>query len=221
MELEYRVEHRNVKHPRIEFKGIELVIIAPLNMNNPEQIIKEKRNWIDKRWRIIINTIRELNHPGIFMIFGEIYKIERSAAFDKPLIDHDKKLIRINSKTIMKQLKIILEEKVREIVKEYTDKLKVKPNKINIKRQKTRWGSCSNKGNINLNLKLVCLPEELLRYIVYHELTHIKHKRHDKNFWMKIETEFPKYKEYRNKLMEYWFKTEVLFKGLENSKHVN
>jgi len=60
-------------------------------------------------------------------------------------------------------------------------------NKVFIRNQRTRWGSCSVKNNINLNMNLVRLPEELIDYVILHELVHIKHKNHSKKFWEEMD----------------------------------
>jgi predicted metal-dependent hydrolase len=56
-------------------------------------------------------------------------------------------------------------------------------NRVFVKNQKTRWGSCSAKNNINLNMNLVRLPDELIDYVIFHELVHTKIKDHSKLFW--------------------------------------
>ncbi len=56
-------------------------------------------------------------------------------------------------------------------------------NRIFIRNQKTRWGSCSHKNNISLNMKIVRLPEELMDYVILHELAHTRFKNHNNNFW--------------------------------------
>ena len=56
-------------------------------------------------------------------------------------------------------------------------------NRVFIRNQKTRWGSCSNKNNINLNIKVSRLPEELMDYVILHELVHTQIKDHSNNFW--------------------------------------
>lgn len=60
-------------------------------------------------------------------------------------------------------------------------------NKIVIRNQKTRWGSCSHKNNISLNIKLVLLPDELLNFVILHELVHTKIPNHSKNFWAELD----------------------------------
>jgi len=66
------------------------------------------------------------------------------------------------------------------------ERYKFKINNIRIKRQRTRWGSCSSKGNINLNINLVHLPETLRDYVILHELVHIKVQGHGPVFWKKL-----------------------------------
>lgn len=60
-------------------------------------------------------------------------------------------------------------------------------NRVFIKNQKTRWGSCSNKNNINLNVNLVRLPDELIDYTILHELVHTRVKNHGHRFWAQMD----------------------------------
>lgn len=75
-------------------------------------------------------------------------------------------------------------------------------NKINIKSQKTRWGSCSRKGNLNFNYKIVLLPEKLADYIIVHELCHLKEFNHSQKFWNLVARSLSDYSEIRKELNE-------------------
>ena len=74
--------------------------------------------------------------------------------------------------------------------------------RITIRNQKTRWGSCSSKGNLNFNCLLMLAPPEVLDYVVVHELCHRKQMNHSKAFWSEVEKVLPDYKEARKWLKE-------------------
>jgi hypothetical protein len=60
-------------------------------------------------------------------------------------------------------------------------------NKVSIRNQKTKWGSCSARNNISLNMNLARLPDELRDYVILHELLHTRIKNHNKNFWKELD----------------------------------
>ena len=84
----------------------------------------------------------------------------------------------------------------------FAKRMDVDYGRITIREQKTRWGSCSSKGNLNFNWKLVLLAPELLDYVVVHELAHRREMNHSKNFWKIVEAELPDYRERRRRLKE-------------------
>lgn len=78
----------------------------------------------------------------------------------------------------------------------YAKEMQVTFNRIAIKEQKTRWGSCSSKGNINFNWKLVLMPEQIQDYVVVHELAHRIQMNHSEAFWQIVESILPEYRTY-------------------------
>lgn len=73
-------------------------------------------------------------------------------------------------------------------------------NKINIKNQKTRWGSCSKKGNLNFNYKIALLPEKLSDYIIVHEICHLGEFNHSRKFWNLVARVTPDYQDIKEEL---------------------
>ena len=73
-------------------------------------------------------------------------------------------------------------------------------NRINIKNQKTRWGSCSKRGNLNFNYKIVFLPIGLVDYLVAHELCHLREFNHSRRFWDLVSLAAPNYQQLSREL---------------------
>ncbi|CDE45995.1 uncharacterized protein BN648_00327 [Clostridium sp. CAG:411] len=82
----------------------------------------------------------------------------------------------------------------------YAKRMQVEFCKITIRNQKTRWGSCSSKKNLNFNYKLYFLPEEWMDYVVVHELAHLVYMNHGSEFWHLVEKHCPAYAQYRQEL---------------------
>ena len=78
-------------------------------------------------------------------------------------------------------------------------------NRVSIRKQKTRWGSCSSKDNINLNANLLHLPSELMDYVLLHELVHTRVKDHSKDFWDELNTIVPNARQVDRRLKDYQY----------------
>ena len=88
-------------------------------------------------------------------------------------------------------------------VASFAGQIGVDYERITIRTQKTRWGSCSGKGNLNFNCLLMLAPPEVIDYVVVHELCHRKEMNHSKAFWDEVERILPDYKKYAQ-----WLKNE-------------
>ncbi|MFA6537319.1 MAG: M48 family metallopeptidase [Patescibacteria group bacterium] len=82
--------------------------------------------------------------------------------------------------------------------------LQVQPQKIKIRLGRSRWGSCSRKGILNFNFRLSKLSEEIIDYVVVHELCHLREFNHSKKFWDLVQSVMIDYSERRKKLKNYW-----------------
>lgn len=85
---------------------------------------------------------------------------------------------------------VVIPEKVRH----YAPLVGVDYGRITIRNQRTRWGSCSSKGNLNFNYLLMLLPDDVIDSVVVHELCHRKHMNHSPQFYAEVERVFPEYK---------------------------
>jgi len=158
----------------LELKDDGLLVRAPKRMSNREiqAFILSKKVWIEKHQKIIEER-RELQ---------KLY----------PPYTEDE------LKAIAKKAKEIIPAKV----KNYAEIVGVNYGRITIRCQKTRWGSCSSKGNLNFNCLLMELPDEIIDSVVVHELCHRKHMNHSKVFYTEVESAFPEYKKCRKWLKE-------------------
>ena len=104
---------------------------------------------------------------------------------------------------IIETLRIEAKSYIPEKVKMFANKFGFKYNKLFFKNIKTRWGSCSGRNNINLNVHLMRLPDELIDYVILHELVHTVHKNHSKTFWMRLEEVCPSSKKFDKELKKY------------------
>ena len=139
-----------------------------------EEILKKKEAWISKHIEKIKKTKERLEAESTEKLTRE-------------------KVIALAEEA----LKVIPER-----VEYFAKVIGVTYGKITIRNQKTRWGSCSSKGNLNFNCLLMLAPPEVLDYVVVHELCHRKQMNHSKAFWLEVEKVLPDYKEVRKWLKE-------------------
>ncbi len=97
-----------------------------------------------------------------------------------------------------------LKELVNSFVINIGKELCVKPRRIKFRKMRTKWGSCSSKGNLNFNSHMRYLPDKMIEYIVFHEMVHLIELNHSKRFWSHIKKRFPDHSKYENMLTAYW-----------------
>lgn len=111
-----------------------------------------------------------------------------------------------NINAIKNELEIFYGNKLVEYLKinieKYRKILGVKPVKVTVRNQKSRWGSCSAKGNLNFNFRLAMVPYDIVDYVIVHELCHLRHMNHSKEFWELVESVVPGWKDARKWLKE-------------------
>ena len=156
--------------------GGEIIIRAPRNLTNTAilSFVQKKADWILRTY-------------------------EKQHSIQPP----------IRSSQEQKQIQA-LEKRYRDAAKEYIPKRAAYYHqftgghyeKITIRDQKTRWGSCSGTGNLSFNFRLMLAPPRVLDYVVVHELCHLTHMNHSRDFWNMVERILPDYKEQRKWLKE-------------------
>lgn len=120
-------------------------------------------------------------------------KVSAYAKVERPAVSED----------VLKQLTREAKEQIPPRVAYWAGLIGVSYGTICIRHQKTRWGSCSQKGNLNFNCLLMQMPKEILDYVIVHELCHRKEMNHSPRFWAEVEKIMPDYRWRRTWLKEH------------------
>lgn len=158
----------------IQLKHGEIIARAPLRMKDKEiyNFIESKKSWIEKN-------------------LAKIDARQKTVDDAEPFTEKE-------IKALAEKAKVIISERVRY----YAPKIGVTYNRISIRCQRTRWGSCSSKGNLNFNCLLALFPIEVIDSVVVHELCHRKHMNHSPKFYAEIEKVFPEYNKWHKWLSD-------------------
>ena len=221
-ELEYNLKRSSRRTISIMIKNTgQIIVCCPIKtpLANIEKLLFEKERWIVQKLDEIkdkptVSIEKSFENDDLFYYLGKPYrlKIVCKNITQKPEIRLEDELLILeisqteNKDKIKSFLKNWYISKAGELLVEririYSSVVGLSPKKVAIKEQKTRWGSCSSKGNINLNWKLVMAPLPVVDYVVIHELCHMKEMNHSGRFWGLVEAAMPDYKIYRKWLKE-------------------
>lgn len=110
-----------------------------------------------------------------------------------------------NKKLELKRTNQDFEEIAYGSVDIFSKELGVKVNKVYFRRMNSKWGSCSSNKNLTLNTDLKFLPRKLIEYVIFHEISHLRERRHSKRFWDLISMRYKNYSKNEKDLFAYWF----------------
>jgi predicted metal-dependent hydrolase len=110
-----------------------------------------------------------------------------------------RKMSESEKKALRKSAEVWLKQRLGALASQHDFKYE----KVRIMNAKTRWGSCSSRGTVSLNIALMKLPETLRDYVILHELTHTRHMNHSREFWGELARYYPHYKVARKRMKKY------------------
>lgn len=205
-------------------KGLEVIVPTRVRLSNLPRIIHEKEDWIIKNLTALkekAKTKPKLTDGARLTIAGAPYIVRflparkksqvkelRPLLFNSDTAHYGEPELRIYSNESESERKKVLEKFLREKArshftartKEIAQQMGVTFNKISIKAQKTRWGSCSRKKNLNFNWRLILTTPEIIDALIIHELAHTVHLNHGKNFYALVAKHCPNHKALSKKL---------------------
>ena len=196
-------------------ENAELIIRAPkrLSIEKIQDFINEKENWINRKKRLIENQIKDVtsNHNKLLYL-GNLFPINVEQNASKELFFTGEEFITnsIEPDSLSLSIKKWYKNKFKEIalprVAYFANKHNLMVNQVRIKNQKTMWGSCSSKNNINLNYLLLMAPMGVIDYVIVHELVHTIHRNHSTDFWDSVESIMPEFQEHKRWLKKNGYK---------------
>lgn len=194
-------------------KEAKLIVRAPLTLSKKtiDEIVQKKEAWIIKNKELIKKRMEQAkiikeNVIGYSLYLGKRLLLVPCDHIKKVTIDENKMLISSKyfndreylEKWYKRQAKLILTKRLREI----SDITGIPFEGLRITSARKRWGSCSSKNNINLTWRLILADEKAIDYVIIHELCHVKHKNHSKNYWKLVKNLMPDYKDHRRWLKD-------------------
>ena len=201
--------HR-AKYVRLEVRvesGLTVVVPRSHKLEQIPHLLQEKRRWILgklKDYRQFQSISSETSTDTISYL-GQALKVVKQrnhSQADNVSLERNRLMVSLRPISTLNQ---VLEEwyrhqavkLIRERVKKLSTQLGVTYRRLSIHTARTRWGSCSRKGNLNFNWKLIMAPEPVIDYVIIHELTHLIEMTHSKKFWSLVEEYCPKWREHK------------------------
>ena len=204
---------------RIQIKNGSIRVFSPYMTSDTqiEKILHKNNDWINlklKNFYVNKKKFEDFNKLDKVLFMGKGYDLNFCLSNNEIIqgFQHNKIVILVEkysfdekkrklAKWLCFKAKTYLKSRTYKIAQEYL----LKFENVSIRSYKSRWGSCDNKRNINLNWKLIMLPSKIIDYVIIHELCHTKHMDHSRNFWKLVSKLDYEYKENRENLKNFGY----------------
>ena len=211
MDISYKSSEK-ARHVRITVKKDKVIVTVPkkVSVSYAQSFVEKNMDWIRKK---LSEAEKKLNKNKIIYQIGTEYKTKLTtikileSGSDNPFLKQDKNQlgiylplkINIEDEIWQNLIKTQIEEQLKREAKYYlvkrthelANQKQINIGKVTIRKTTSRWGSCSSKNDISLSAYCMTLPDELIDYIICHELAHVKEKNHSKSFWNHLEAILP------------------------------
>jgi predicted metal-dependent hydrolase len=201
--------------------GLEIVIPRGFNRKDIPTILKKKQAWIKRATKRLAERRKLLEaEPALpeqisLTAIGETWPVEYRTTPSTRVTVTEKAGQRLVLSGAVDQVDLCqtalrkwtarkAKQHLAPWLRKISEEEKLPFDKVTIRGQKTRWGSCSARKTISLNYKLLFLTPALVRYVLIHELGHTKHLNHSKRFWALVGQKEPNYKQLKTDLRAAW-----------------
>ncbi len=212
--IEYKIVRKQVKNARIKIDlGFNVTVVIPMNYPSGrlEKLMLEKSIWINKTIERLKNNIKSIPlSENDILLFGEIYSFQHDNLVNNRILTYKESKIIKSDRLLTKDPELLrnwyrhhankfIPQRIRELAALHGYEF----NRIFIRDQKTKWGTCSSNRNISLNWRIVLCPQHAADYLILHELAHLKEMNHSARFWNEVARTCPGFKKSKKWLREY------------------
>jgi len=219
--FEYSKRARHINISVKPYRGVRVAVPYGESFKSAEKFVYSKLDWIRKN----LKRVKEYEKRKPVYDVSEVIKTRRHVFRYTPINNERLSILikkgivnirypeslQITDDRVQRAIQVGVVEAYRIEAKEYlpqrveylAKKHGFTYSKVFIKNMKSRWGSCSSKNNINLNLQLMRLPNELIDYVILHELVHTKVRNHSPDFWIVLNNIIENAKDKRRQLKKY------------------
>lgn len=206
--MEYSVrESTEASEPRIDIGIHEIRVVVPVGESvDPETLLLENAGWVLEKKRKY-DRHREQAPDRTFEVgeripyLGEEWIVTLADIRNSEATDGELRLSRqkVSDSSVRSELMTLYRSEARQYLTErvdlYADRMNVEPGKVELRNQRTRWGSCSTKRTLSFNWRLMMAPPDVIDYVVVHELAHLRVEQHTRRFWTLVHEQVSDYPE--------------------------
>jgi predicted metal-dependent hydrolase len=215
--------YRHIVNPKLKYiylsfddKGTLIIKSPKVSQSQIEKLLLKKSSWITKSQQKLQNKkgrTLDFNQNCELYFLGESHLLVLKV-YDKKhtKLTFDGDIFTLYYSTYNEVMfqrhidtfyKIEAQHYIPNIVEQWSTTMAVKYRNLSFRKTKRQWGSCSSKNDLSFNTMMMKLPLDVIQYIIIHELAHITHKHHQKEFWARVERYLPDHKIQVKKLKEY------------------
>lgn len=212
-----RTNRRKSADIRVEEGAVSIVVPVSTSVDKIDQLLLNKRQWIREKMALQRDmappSSKEFVSGEAFPYLGRNYRLKvENGPFAPVKLRHGRLVAQVPKgsqqphmirNAIIRWYKRQAEHKLREKVKRFAPLVGVEPTGVNIRSFKSRWGSCTAKGELEFNWLIMLAPNRMVDYVVIHELCHLIHHDHSPNFWHQVARVMPDYQHCREWLREH------------------
>ena len=214
-----RTNRRKTATVKIEQGVVQVVVPQTLSQQAIDDLIAKKSNWI--RQKLVLQQSVPVSKPKEFVsgesfsylgrnyrlkvLTGDLQPVKLKQGYLQVTVPMEQKSDQALIRKLLQDWYLDrASEKLEQKTVKYAQQIGVQPSKIRVREYKSRWGSCSVRGEVSYNWRIIISPNPVVDYVVVHELCHLIHHNHSKQYWNQVRSIVPDYQSKRD-----WLKTNA------------